>query len=283
MITRFGLVSAALAALAPAAVSASASSKMDSRTFGKILDATAASDDSVVVAHFKKLYSYDSKDLTDHVTIQTADAKNVIVTDVEIDAEKLGDDSSMVETEGMSDWEKKDVAKRIGDKTLVEKIGLDTAALPMFKVYKKGKEVASLPVKEDGTTVADVQTFLTPHGIKFSNGKELEEFTELVEKFYKELTGSATKSELDSMAKEAEGIAKEKFDLDDDLVAKNMMAKQYTKVMKSAAKKGLPYFEAELTRVSDLLKSNAVTASKKKEMEAKVNVLMVFTSMKTEL
>jgi len=165
------MVAAAASTALIAGAEANASSKMDSRSFLKLLEMSKkAGDGQAVVAHFKKLYSYDSKDITDHVTLNTAETPGVVVTDVEIDADKLDKPEEMEEKPDGSDWEKKDVKKRQGDKAMVDALELDASKLPSVHVFKGGKSVASMKVEEDSTTVDDVQSFLMTQGIRAMTG-----------------------------------------------------------------------------------------------------------------
>jgi len=254
-------------------VAANASSKMDSRSFMKLLELSKkAGSDQAVVAHFKKLYSYDSKDITDHVTLNTAETPGVVVTDVEIDADKLDKPEEMEEKPDGSDWEKKDVKKRQGDKALIDALGLDTSTFPAVHVFKGGESVASLPVKEDSTSVEDVQQFLlTKAGIRVVNTDAIPELEPTLLKFL----SSPTEDGIDEMDKEIRKLGELS-------AARELLTESILRVMKTVLTKkssgkledgGEKYVEKELARVQGMLSSAAITEAKKKDMGMKVKAL----------
>merc|ERR1719160_1260571 len=106
-------------------------------------------------------------------------------------------------------------------------------------VFKDGKSVGKLEVKEDSTTVENVQTFLLGHGIKTSNGKEIPELAPVVEKFI----AKPSEDLIDELDKESRKL--ELTPAKEDLVA------AYMKVMKQTLKKGIAYLDTELARVSE--------------------------------
>jgi len=265
------MVAAAASTALIAGAEANASSKMDSRSFLKLLEMSKkAGDGQAVVAHFKKLYSYDSKDITDHVTLNTAETPGVVVTDVEIDADKLDKPEEMEEKPDGSDWEKKDVKKRQGDKAMVDALELDASKLPSVHVFKGGKSVASMKVEEDSTTVDDVQAFLMTQGIRAMTGDAIPELEAPMLKFLK----SPSEDGIDNMDKEIRKLG----ELSD---AREKLTEMLLKVMKTIVKKvgdkkekdGVAYVEKELARVQGMMKSSAITDAKKKEMELKVKAL----------
>jgi len=265
------MVAAAASTALIAGAEANASSKMDSRSFLKLLEMSKkAGDGQAVVAHFKKLYSYDSKDITDHVTLNTAETPGVVVTDVEIDADKLDKPEEMEEKPDGSDWEKKDVKKRQGDKAMVDALELDASKLPSVHVFKGGKSVASMKVEEDSTTVDDVQSFLMTQGIRAMTGDAIPELEAPMLKFLK----SPSEDGIDNMDKEIRKLG----ELSD---AREKLTEMLLKVMKTIVKKvgdkkekdGVAYVEKELARVQGMMKSSAITDAKKKEMELKVKAL----------
>jgi len=265
------MVAAAASTALIAGADANASSKMDSRSFLKLLEMSKkAGDGQAVVAHFKKLYSYDSKDITDHVTLNTAETPGVVVTDVEIDADKLDKPEEMEEKPDGSDWEKKDVKKRQGDKAMVDALELDASKLPSVHVFKGGKSVASMKVEEDSTTVDDVQSFLMTQGIRAMTGDAIPELEAPMLKFLK----SPSEDGIDNMDKEIRKLG----ELSD---AREKLTEMLLKVMKTIVKKvgdkkekdGVAYVEKELARVQGMMKSSAITDAKKKEMELKIKAL----------
>jgi len=265
------MVAAAASTALIAGAEANASSKMDSRSFLKLLEMSKkAGDGQAVVAHFKKLYSYDSKDITDHVTLNTAETPGVVVTDVEIDADKLDKPEEMEEKPDGSDWEKKDVKKRQGDKAMVDALELDASKLPSVHVFKGGKSVASMKVEEDSTTVDDVQAFLMTQGIRAMTGDAIPELEAPMLKFLK----SPSEDGIDNMDKEIRKLG----ELSD---AREKLTEMLLKVMKTIVKKvgdkkekdGVAYVEKELARVQGMMKSSAITDAKKKEMELKIKAL----------
>jgi len=265
------MVAAAASTALIAGAEANASSKMDSRSFLKLLEMSKkAGDGQAVVAHFKKLYSYDSKDITDHVTLNTAETPGVVVTDVEIDADKLDKPEEMEEKPDGSDWEKKDVKKRQGDKAMVDALELDASKLPSVHVFKGGKSVASMKVEEDSTTVDDVQSFLMTQGIRAMTGDAIPELEAPMLKFLK----SPSEDGIDNMDKEIRKLG----ELSD---AREKLTEMLLKVMKTIVKKvgdkkekdGVAYVEKELARVQGMMKSSAITDAKKKEMELKIKAL----------
>lgn len=272
VLSKLAVAAVASTALLANGVEANASSKMDSRSFMKLLEMSKkAGENQAVVAHFKKLYSYDSKDITDHVTLNTAETPGVVVTDVEIDADKLDKPEEMEEKPDASDWEKKDVKKRQGDKALVEALELDATALPAVHVFKNGKSVGSMKVEDDSTTVEDVQSFLMTQGIRSMSGDAIPELEPSMLAFLK----APSEQGIDDMDKEIRKLGELS-------AARESLTAMLLKVMKTVVKKvvtdkkekdGVAYVEKELARVQGMLKSNAVTDAKKKEMETKVKAL----------
>lgn len=295
--------------LSASTVLADLSTKIDVITFEKFLKFNKQ--DDTMIVHFKKAYGYDSKDITEKINIGTHGNGGVTVFDVELpeslaksdeeDSDSSPDtaeaavnsESAESDENGMGGEEGEEMdpdtqahksehkvkeakTKKIA-KALVDKMKIDVTKMPYLGIFKNGKQTQSMKIEEE-TEFDNVVDWLQEQNIAIqSSDIFLQEFDEIITKFATNLHKKVAADEFKSVMTDAEAAVADS-DMETDETKDKM--KGYLKTLKTILKHDsnmMGYIEKEVKRVSGMLKTNALKATKKEEMNIKVQCLKAIT------
>lgn len=248
--------------------------KLDPITYDKLRPMLTSSGKTMVM-HYKKKFSYDSKDISDKLTIGLQGEKDVFIFDMELPDPKGEDENSGGSEDSEaeeSDWKRKERIEKENAAAMMEKYDIDPTQFPYISVIRNNIQIASLKVEEDHEP-SDIISFLEGHGMTIETGDvDLPEFDEAIEVFAKVVVSKKTDFS-ESMKKAGEMTSD--LDLESDAIKKEKMG-IYMKCLKSSAGKGgevEAYLEKETKRLNGLVSSKAIAMAKRKQMAAKVACL----------
>lgn len=238
-------------------------SKLDSATFTKVVLENLSKTESQVIVHVQKKYGYDSKSLSFHVSQGVASNAQVMVMDLELDGENSSEGEDAEPEDEENDYKMKERVAKESDGQLMERLDISVDDLPFMALVRGGRIVDRLPVDSESTELDEVEAWLQKNSIMLHGKVQFPELEPALSNF----AAGKNKADWEAAISEAEKVIET---LDGD-------ANVYLKVMRNAMKNGKPteYVEKETARLSNMVRSDAITVEKKQEMKQKLNVLKI--------